>query len=427
MLSVRLGARNLARHRWRTGLTLAGIGVSVALMVWTVAFMDGWMDQMVVAATAVETGQLEVQTAGWADKPRPYESFAVDDSLLNVIRSVPGVAALSPRVELYGLVGHERRSQVARIVGVDPDLEANATPIVKGIREGRWLDERPAPEGQGREVVLGSGLAKQLGVGPGAELVVFAEAADGSLGNDLLQVVGVVETGNSAIDRGAVYLNIEDARFLGALEGQANAILVRTANPEQGIEVSDALAARLGALRDPKGAPPEAIVVRSWQELIPSLYQVIAMSKSSYWTMYMLIYLVAAVGILNTQRMSALERRREFGVLIAIGMRPRRLFRTVLVESVVLGFTGSVIGAIIGGAVSWYHATAGFDLSALTRNGTGFSYMGVAFTDRLYASITVGSFLQPVAVMLVVAVLSGLWPAWTAARLQPAPTIAGRT
>jgi len=337
------------------------------------------------------------------------------------------VAALSPRVELYGLVGHERRSQVARIVGVDPDLEANATPIVKGIREGRWLDERPAPEGQGREVVLGSGLAKQLGVGPGAELVVFAEAADGSLGNDLLQVVGVVETGNSAIDRGAVYLNIEDARFLGALEGQANAILVRTANPEQGIEVSDALAARLGALRDPKGAPPEAIVVRSWQELIPSLYQVIAMSKSSYWTMYMLIYLVAAVGILNTQRMSALERRREFGVLIAIGMRPRRLFRTVLVESVVLGFTGSVIGAIIGGAVSWYHATAGFDLSALTRNGTGFSYMGVAFTDRLYASITVGSFLQPVAVMLVVAVLSGLWPAWTAARLQPAPTIAGRT
>ena len=81
----------------------------------------------------------------------------------------------------------------------------------------------------------------------------------------------------------------------------------------------------------------------------------------------------------------------------------------------------------MGGAVSWYHATAGFDLSMLTRNGTGFSYMGVAFTDRLYASITVGSFVQPVAVMLVVAVLSGLWPAWTAARLRPAPTIAGRT
>ncbi len=427
MLSVRLGARNLARHRWRTGLTLAGIGVSVALMVWTVAFMDGWMDQMVVAATAVDTGQLEVQTAGWADKPRPYESLAVSDSLLDVMRSVPGVAAVSPRVVLYGLVGHERRSQVTRILGVDPDMEANATPIVKGIREGRWLNEAPAPEGEGREVVLGSGLAKQLDVGPGAELVVFAEAADGSLGNDLLQVVGVVETGNSAIDRGAVYLNISDARYLAALEGRANEILVRTDNPEQGIEVSDALAARLGALRDPHGAPPEAVVVRSWQELIPSLYQVIAMSKSSYWTMYMLIYLVAAVGILNTQRMSALERRREFGVLIAIGMRPRRLFRTVLVESVVLGFAGSVIGAIIGGAVSWYHATAGFDLSMLTRNGTGFSYMGVAFTDRLYASITVGSFVQPVAVMLVVAVLSGLWPAWTAARLQPAPTIAGRT
>lgn len=427
MLSVRLGSRNLARQRWRTGFTLAGIGVSVALMVWTLAFMEGWMDQMVVAATAVDTGQLEVQTAGWADKPRPYESFAVNDSLLELIQSVPGVAAASPRVELYGLVGHERRSQVARILGVDPDLETDATPIARGIRQGRWLGERPAPEGQGREVVVGSGLAKQLEVEPGAELVVFAEAADGSLGNDLLQVVGVVETGNSAIDRGAVYLHIADARFLAALEGRANAVLVSTVDPEQGIPVSDRLAARLGALRDPAGAPAEAVVVRSWQELIPSLYQVIAMSRSSYWMMYALIYLVAAVGILNTQRMSALERRREFGVLIAIGMRPRRLFRTLLVESVVLGFAGSVIGAILGGAVSWYHATAGLDLSLFTSQGQGFSYMGVAFTDRLYATLNVTSFVQPVAVMLLVAVLSGLWPAGTAARLKPAPTIAGRT
>jgi ABC-type antimicrobial peptide transport system permease subunit len=153
---------------------------------------------------------------------------------------------------------------------------------------------------------------------------------------------------------------------------------------------------------------------------------VIAMSRSSYWSMYVLIYLVAAVGILNTQRMSALERRREFGVLIAIGMRPRRLFRTVLVESLVLGFAGSVIGVLLGGAVSWYHSTAGLNLGLFT-DQAGFSYMGVAFSDRLYFALTPMSIIHPVIVMLVVAILSGLWPAWTAARLQPARTIAGRT
>lgn len=426
MLSVRLGARNLARHRWRTGLTLAGIAVSVALMVWSLAFIEGWIGQMMVAATAVETGQLQVQTAGWSEKPRPYEALEATDSLLAAIRSVTGVSALSPRVELYGLVGHERRSQVARIVGVDPRLEAEATPVTRGIRQGRWLSDTPAPDGEPREVVLGSQLARLLQVASGDELVVFAEAADGSLGNDLLRVAGVVQTGSSAVDRGAIYLHIEDARFLAALDGLANTILVRANDPEKAIEVADAVALRLGALRDPRGAPDEALVVRSWHELMPSLSQVIGMSRQSYWSIYLLIYLVAAVGILNTQRMSALERRREFGVLIAIGMRPRRLFRTLLVEALVLGGAGAVLGALIGGGIAWYHATSGLDLSLFTDQAS-FSYMGVAFSDRLFARVTPTSLVQPVAVMLAVAVLSGLWPAWTAARLQPAPTIAGRT
>lgn len=425
MLSVRLGVRNLARHRWRTGLTLAGIAVAVALMVWSVALTDGWIAQMVRAATQVETGQLTVQTAGWSDKPRPYEALDVSDSLFTAIRSVEGVSAISPRVELFGLVGHERRSQVARILGVDPVLEAEATSVHSGIREGNWLSAAPAGFGEPREVVVGSGLARQLEVGPGDELVVFAEASDGSLGNDLLRVVGLVHTGTT-VDRTAVYMHVDDARFLAALEGRANAILVRTDDPDQGIEISDAVAARLGALRDPEGAPEEATVVRSWQELLPSLYQVIALSERSYWTMYILIYLIAAVGILNTQRMSALERRREFGVLIAIGMRPRRLFRTVLVEALVLGFAGAILGTILGGAISYWHQTAGLNLALFTDEAS-FSWMGVTFSDRMYATVTLKSLVQPVWVMLLVAILSGLWPAWTAARLQPAPTIAGRT
>lgn len=425
MLSVRLGVRNLARHRWRTGLTLAGIAVAVALMVWSLALTEGWITQMVRAATQVETGQLTVQTAGWSDKPRPYEALEVSDSLFGAILSVEGVSAISPRVELFGLVGHERRSQVARIFGVDPGLEADATSVHNGIREGSWLSAAPAGFGEPREVVVGSGLARQLQVGPGDELVVFAEASDGSLGNDLLRVVGLVHTG-TMVDRSAVYMHVEDARFLAALEGRANAILVRTDDPDQGVVVSDAVAARLGALRDPAGAPEEATVVRSWQELLPSLYQVIVLSERSYWTIYLLIYLIAAVGILNTQRMSALERRREFGVLIAIGMRPRRLFRTLLVEALVLGIAGAILGAVLGGAISYWHQAAGLNLALFTDQAS-FSWMGVTFSDRMYATVTLTSLVQPVLVMLLVAILSGLWPAWTAARLQPAPTIAGRT
>lgn len=426
MLAVRLGLRNLARHRWRSGLTLAGIGLSVGLMIWSLAFIDGWLGQMVRAATAVDAGQLQVQTAGWAETPRAYHAFETSPALLASVAGVEGVVAVSPRVELYGIVGHEQRSQVGRVVGVDPVREAAATPVAEAVVEGRWLSDDPAPEGAPREVVLGEAVARQLRVGPGDELVVFAEAADGSLGNDLLGVVGVVRTANFAVDQQTAFLHIDDARFLAALEGRANALLVRTEDLDRAVETADAVAAALGAARDPSAVEEDALVVRAWPELLPGIFQIISVSRSSYGSMYLFIYLVAAVGILNTQRMSALERRREFGVLIAVGMRPRRLFRILLAEALVLGAAGALLGVLLGGGVGWYHATAGFNLELFTDEAS-FSYMGVTFSERLYAELDLRTLLEPVLIMLGVAVVSGLWPAWTAARLRPAPTIAGRT
>lgn len=426
MLAVRLGLRNLARHRWRTGLTLAGVALSVGLMVWSLAFIEGWMSQMVRGATAVDTGQLQLQTAGWAESPRPYHAFAAPQALLDSLEAVEGVRAASPRVELYGIVGHELRSQVGRIVGVDPRAEARATPIEDAVVAGRWLSDDPAPFPGPREVVLGETLSRQLRVGVGDELVVFAEAADGSLGNDLLSVVGVVRTGNFAVDQQSTLMHIDDARFLAALDGRANAVLIRAEDLDRAPRTADRVASALGAARDTTGLAEDARVIRAWPELLPGIFQLLTVSRSSFASMYLFIYLVAAVGILNTQRMSALERRREFGVLMAVGMRPRRLFRTLLTEALVLGFLGAALGAGLGAAVSWYHATAGLNLALFTDQAS-FTYMGVSFSDRLYATLRLRSVIEPVAVMLVVAVLSGLWPAWTAARLRPAATIAGRT
>ncbi len=271
-------------------------------------------------------------------------------------------------------------------------------------------------------------------MGPGAELVVFLEAADGSLGNELLQVVGVVRTGNTQIDRMTAYMHLDDARFLAALDGQVHEIAIRASDPNAAADLAAAVADSLG-IRE--GAPEdgavergevdgEELVVRPWQEVLPSMAQMVVLFRQSYWFMYLLIYLVAAVGIVNTQRMSAAERRREFGVMMAIGMRPRRMFRTLVVETLVLGLVGALIGAVGGALLTWYHATAGFDMTVFTDQAT-FSLMGVSFSERIYFDLYPNAIIQPVLVMLVVAALSGLWPAIKSARIDPAPTIAGRT
>lgn len=430
LIAVRLALRNLRRNRWRSALTLAAVAVAVGLMVWTLGMYDGWIDEMVRGTTAVETGQIQVHTAEYVENPRVYESYPADSTLMQRLRAVPGVTAVSPRVKAYGLVGNEDRSQVARILGVIPEAEGAATPIRDAVVSGRWLSPEPAPTPGPREVVLGHGLAQQLRVSPGDELVVFLEAADGSLGNELLQVTGVVRTGNTELDRLAAYLHLADAQYLTALGDQIHELMLRTADLDAARATAESVAvaigARVGAPADGETVEPSALVVQPWQEIVPWLNQMIVLFRRSYAFMYLLIYLVAAVGILNTARMSALERRREFGVMLAIGMRPLRMFHTIVVETVVLGLVGALIGATLGFLLSWYYATAGFDMSVFTDQAT-FSYMGVAFSERIYFVLTPMTVIQPILVMLAVAALSGLWPAIRAARIVPAPTIAGRT
>lgn len=438
MISFKLGARNLLRNRWRSALTMGGVAVAVALMLWTLSFYEGWIAEMVRGATTMETGQVQVQTAGFAEEGRVYQAFGVDREMLDRLEAVPSVQVASPRILGNGLVGNERRSRVARLLGVDPEREARATPVTEGLERGRWLSASARPVGEPREVVLGTDLARQLRVEPGDELVVFLEASDGSLGNDLLQVVGVVRTGNSGLDRMAAWMHIEDARVLTALEGQAHAVMLRTSDPDLARTTADSVLAalrpahpdaRVGAASEEaleSGAvAEETLVVRPWQEMIPVIDQMITLTRRSYWIVYLVIYVVAAVGILNTQRMSALERRREFGVMMAVGVRPRRMFRMVQVETVVLAGAGALLGTLLGGALAWYHTVAGFDMTALTSEAS-FTYMGISFSERMHFTLDARILFQPALVMLLVALVSGLWPGVTAARIDPASTISGR-
>ena len=417
---VRLALRNLLRNRWRTVLTAGGIAVSVAVMVWMLGLTDGLIAEMARGATVVDSGQVLVQTDDYVEEPASYKAFEYDPDVIDDLQSTEDVIGASPRVRLYGLVGNEKRSQVAQIIGVDAQREARTTPVEDSVAQGRWLSEAPEPPPAPREVVLGEGLFKQLDVELGTELVVFLEASDGSLGNELLEVVGVVKTGDANIDRTGAYVHLDDAQYIGALDGRIHEIAVVT-DPE-----ASAFAVRDRVLPHVAGLEAESdLVARTWHEVKPAIAQMVETADLSYLFLYVIVYLVAALGILNTQRMSALERRREFGVMMAIGVTPGLLFWIVVVETVLLAAIGGGIGALLGGGLTYWLELYGLDM-ALFGSGADFSMMGVSFSDRIYAQLTARTILEPLLVLVVTSILVGLAPAIQAIRTDITTAISGR-
>jgi ABC-type lipoprotein release transport system permease subunit len=418
MISVAL--RNLTRNRWRTRLTVAGVAVAVAMLIWSDSMMEGFLVAMIRSATAMQLGDARIETVAHADRPSIYESFPLSAVSMAQLQRIAGVRAAAPRLETFGLVGHGTRSQVAAIIGVDPEAEASTSEIASALVTGRWLTKGSAVAQGPKEIVLGATLADLLSAKQGDELVVLLQAADGSMGDDRVKVIGIARTGTTELDRQAAWMRLPDVAWLAALEGQAHEIVLRF---ERGADVdrttNGVRAALAGITGDPK------LVVRSWQEIVPDLHQMVELSRQSMVLLYFIIYFVAALGILNTQRMTALERRREFGVMMAVGMTPRRLAGMVILESVLLTTFGAILGMLLGWGISAWHAHAGLDLAAF--GSEGFSYQGVTFTSRIHFVLTAPMVVVPPLVVMVVGAICGLWPAVASARLDAARAIAGRT
>ena len=419
---IRVAIRNLARNRWRSALTAGGIAIAVGAIVWTAHMFDSMMDEMVHSATSAELGDAQIHSAAYLDERNLYNTFDVERAKLDVIRALDGVTGAAGRVLAFGLVGHEEHSQVAKLIGVEAVAERRVTETDARVLEGAWLSDSPAPPPSAREVVLGKVFAKELNVAVGDELVVILQAADGGLGNDKLQVVGIVGTGNSNLDRMGVYMHLADLQWLTALEGRLHEVAIR-------VQKQDEVAAVVATVRDVLGTQSHvedgrALVVRSWTEIVPELHQMIEMSRSSSWIMYFIIYFIAAFGIFNTQRMTALERRREFGILLAIGTLPGRLARTIIAESTLLTLFGGLAGISWSVGLVLYHQANGFVMA--TDSGEGLQYMGVSFGDRLYFSLDLQHVIVPMVTIAIVGVLCGLWPAYTSGRLNITQAISGR-
>ena len=402
---LQLAFRNIWRNRRRTLLTLSAMVVSLALLILSLGVFSGMLVDILASTTGQYHGHLIITADHYLDDHDMYKHFTTDDQTLNKLRAQENITGISERLRGYGLVSHADNSYPAELLGVHPEMERTVTSLQNQLSEGAYLE----PDDE-NGAVIGSGLAKKLGVKTGDELVFVTQAADGSIGNDLLMVRGIFRTGHSGHDNSLVLVSLPWLQRTMALPGQIHELTLAVDDPLQAAEYVPTVSALL----------PKGLETTDWGELLPEMREAIASFDVSRFIFVVILYFATGLGILNTIFMSVMERTQEFGVMMAVGLRPRQVNHLVLLESLFLGIIGAILGLILGLLISSYMSRVGIDLSTWI---TPVTYAGGTIQPRLKAIFETRNFIDPAILLLVVSLVAGFFPARRAAKLQPVEAI----
>ena len=413
-MTLRLAWRNLWRHSRRTGLTTGAMVFSNILLIFMISLQFGTYRMMIDNTLQAFTGHLQIQAPGYNDEPKMRKSIAGITQLSTQLRESPAIKnhaySLAARASGFALASSSERSFGIQIIGVQPDYEKNVSNIPGLIKEGRYLQASPShPSAHSSidEIVVGRVLARNLKLSLGDELTLLGSGRDGSFAAAVVTVVGIFESGITDLDRSVAQMTLRNFQNVFSMGDHGHSIAINTNDLSVVNALSQQLSTQLTSLR------PD-VTVLDWDELQPGLKQAIQADIASAWFMYGVLIILVAFSVLNTQLMSVLERTREFGINLSLGLTPGRLGRLVILETTLMATIGLVLGVLLGLALTAWLSVVGFYYPGMEEMAAKFN-----LEARMYPEISVLSILLGPGFIFFASVLASLYPALRIHLLQP--------
>ena len=418
LLLVKISWRNLWRNPRGTLLTALALGLGLALLLISLGLLDGGHEQTIADGVRFGPGHVVIQAKGYQDSGSdelllPAQVVSRIEEFLQTADMKPVVRGVSPRLLATGLLSSSANSAGVRIMGVIPQDEPAVSFIPQRIVEGTYLSS-----GKPSGVVIGAELARKLEVKIGSRVVLMTQAlrqpeietkngAGAEMQSTLLRVSGIFHTGLEAVDANIIQLPLPAAQtLLGVPDGQVTQVALLLQQEGESPLVARALRKQL------TGAPVEVL---TWRESIPMLAQILGLDHAFNYIMNGVIMAMVGLGILNTILMRVLERRYEFGVCKALGLRPRQLAVMVIGESLALTAISLALGLVLGLSVERYFATSGLDLRWIFRTGLP---AALVFDPILYSRLSLNRIVWSVSIVFMMATIISFYPALKAARTE---------
>jgi putative ABC transport system permease protein len=348
-LELALAVRNVSRQRARSAATIFAIAIGVAGLILAGGFVRDIFVKLGEATIHAQTGHLQVFRQGYREgKSRSPEAFLIShsDELGKSLRQEAGVSDVFARLGFVGVVNNGKRDLGVMGEGIEPDAEGKVSLYL------RYIEGRPLADGDRDGAVVGEGVAKSLGLKIGDRLNIVVSLAEGSVNTVDCQLVGVFQSFSKEFDARAIRIPLGLARELLDTRA-AHALVVMLDRTED----SDAVAARLSAKLARDG-----FEVVTWNKLSDFYEKAVDLYDRQFGVLRLIILVMVLLSVTNSINMTTFERTKEFGTVLALGTRGAVVFRSVLVESLVVGMIGALGGMTLGCTVGWVISAIGIPM-----------------------------------------------------------------
>ena len=395
-----IGLRNIGRNPRRSALNVIALAIGVAVMIFGLGWIRGYSTTIYSGIKRLETGDLQVLREGYLDQERRLPlDIAIQDagSVASRVEGEPFVSAVAPRIDFSATVGTQAGS--VRVLGkaIDPAAEARVTAIREFITQGAYL----SPEVGG--VLLGAPLASKLGARVGQLIALSAVDRDSVQNYVEVPVQGIFRFGLPSMDENLVFVDLATARDLLGMPGAATRLVVRLKEGSPETPALTAVGKRLAGTGDH---------VYSWRRFAPVIVSATSADIGGFWIIFIIIFLLIIIGIINSMSMSVQERTREIGTLRAIGIRRSQLALLFMAEAASLALAAAAIGCLLGGIGAWYVQTVGFDFSSTSLE------MPIPFGHRFTGDYRFWDFLTAAGTAVAAAMAGNFLPTRRAARMN---------
>jgi ABC-type transport system, involved in lipoprotein release, permease component len=396
--------KNIWRNRTRSLVIILAMTVGMFGGIFASSLLRGMFGQRIENALNLELPHIEISKKSFTQNNDILLQINNADEQVSQIEQIAGIKTVSKRICVTSMISTPHNSLGITAYGVDPEKERDIFDLHKTIPDslGGFLSTEKS-----NTIVMSQKLAEKLKIRWKSKSVLTLQSADEELVGGAFKVEGLYKTNNSAMDESTVFLNKQDlADLVGINENSCHQIIIRLTEEGNVQEIKDKIVAIVGGDYD----------VRMWSEIRPDVGMMIDLMEMMSTLILGIILIALGFSIANTMFMVVLERTKELGMLMAIGMSKTRVFIMVLLETLMLTLLGAVIGIVLSNLVITYFSKAGLNLQ-------GADYSKLGMDTLIYPTLTLSDYGTIGFLVFLTGLLAAIFPACKALKVNPAEVV----